>query len=472
MVRSQVATTFSEPLSSGLSVADVVENALPSVARIVTGSGTGTGFVINESGLLVTNKHVVDGYASVRVEMATGSEYRGSVTRTHPTLDLAYIDVDSGQSFTPIAVGDSDDVRVGAEVIAIGFPLGSTLGDEPTVSRGIISAKRDGRLQTDASVNPGNSGGPLLDMFGQAVGVVVSRVEESSSGRPIMGIGFAIPINEVKAEQGERVSPEGRVLPTPSPTPFPAIGPTPDVEATKRAIDAIDAHRRASDQATQTAAEAQATAEHYAASLEATRVAGLPTPTATATPTAAPTATLTPTPEPLPTATPVPTPTPTPTPHPRTHCQEWEAIVLEWIRDGNYYGHHYSLGDPERIPNHPQLSADEARLHCLTTFPIGILYPIYPGYIYLGNIQSIRVGYESGDLLPGAYEYRREGDKRVESESCAIILNYGSSESSIVELPYGETFTFEFFSYHGRVRFDGYSDGRSGCDGRLYRIGN
>ena len=215
VVRSQVATAFGEPLASGLSVADVVENAIPSVARIVTGSGSGTGFVINESGLVVTNKHVVEGYANVRVEMATGSEYRGSVTKTHPTLDLAYIDVDSGQSFTPIAVGDSDDVRVGAEVIAIGFPLGSTLGDEPTVSRGIISAKRDGRLQTDASVNPGNSGGPLLDMFGQVVGVVVSRVEESSSGRPIMGIGFAIPINEVKAEQGERVSPGGRVLPTP-----------------------------------------------------------------------------------------------------------------------------------------------------------------------------------------------------------------------------------------------------------------
>lgn len=66
VIRSQVATTFSEPLSSGLSVADVVENALPSVARIVTGSGAGTGFVINESGLVVTNQHVVDGYTSVR----------------------------------------------------------------------------------------------------------------------------------------------------------------------------------------------------------------------------------------------------------------------------------------------------------------------------------------------------------------------------------------------------------------------
>ena len=186
MVRSQVATTFSEPLSSGLSVADVVENALPSVARIVTGSGSGTGFVINQNGLVATNKHVVDGHTQVDVRMATGSRYQGTVTKRHPTLDLAYIAIDSTQTFTPIAVGDSDEVRVGAEVIAIGFPLGSTLGSEPTVSRGIISAKRDGRLQTDASVNPGNSGGPLLDMFGQAIGVVVSRVEESGSGRPVM----------------------------------------------------------------------------------------------------------------------------------------------------------------------------------------------------------------------------------------------------------------------------------------------
>ena len=87
--RSDVETTFSEPLSSGLSIADVTENALPSVAHIVTGTGSGTGFIVNESGLVVTNKHVVDGSAQVSVRMASGSEYRGSVTQRHPTLDLA-----------------------------------------------------------------------------------------------------------------------------------------------------------------------------------------------------------------------------------------------------------------------------------------------------------------------------------------------------------------------------------------------
>ena len=152
--------------------------------------------------------------------MASGSEYRGIVTQRHPTLDLAYISIDSSRTFTPIAVGDSDEVRVGAEVIAIGFPLGSTLGSEPTVS--VISAKRDDRLQTDASLNPGNSGGPLLNMYGQVIGVVVSRVEEDSAGV----IGFAIPINEVKVPG----LPGRPVLPR---TPFPAIGPTPDLEATK-----------------------------------------------------------------------------------------------------------------------------------------------------------------------------------------------------------------------------------------------
>ena len=418
MVRSQVATTFSEPLSSGLSVADVVENALPSVARIVTGSGTGTGFVINESGLLVTNKHVVDGYASVRVEMATGSEYRGSVTRTHPTLDLAYIDIDSTQTFTPIAVGDSDDVRVGAEVIAIGFPLGSTLGDEPTVSRGIISAKRDGRLQTDASVNPGNSGGPLLDMFGQAVGVVVSRVEESSSGRPIMGIGFAIPINEVKAELGGQVSPGGRATPRPTSTQLPASGtlPTPIPTSTRQSRRLLPDF---------------------------------------------PTATVTPTGEPTPTLIPV-----------IYYCDEWRESVILWIAEG----HNYFRGGAS-VPTHPEIEArgehirEAAYLACEIDFPHGWL-----------GITPVVVGFGEGKLIPGLYEYRvteyfdertgrtREATNLVEAESCHIALNHARNYTRTdVYLPVGEPFTFRFTEENGEVVFFGHF---FGCEGQLYRIGD
>ena len=374
--RSSVGTTFGEPLTSGLSVADITENALPSVVQILAGAGTGTGFIVNESGLVVTNKHVVGGRSQVNVRLVDGNRYQGSVTEIHPSLDLAYVELEANRSFTPIAIGDSDKIRVGEQVIAIGFPLARSLGLEPTVSVGIISAKRQGRLQTDAALNPGNSGGPLLNILGQVAGVVVSRAETDSSGRSITGIGFAIPINSVKTGLGGQVSGRGQLVPTPPPTGFPVIGPTPDVEATKADIDAMDAHRRQAELATRTAVEAQQEAEHYAASLEATRVAELPTPTPTPPPTATPlpTATPTPTPTPTPTATPTPeptpTPTPTPTPHPSVYCPEWEALVLEWIKQGNFYS-----SRDGNVPDHPKLSARDGDRYCRQGFPIGIFLP-------------------------------------------------------------------------------------------------
>ena len=208
--RSDVETAFDKPLSSSLSVAEVTEKALPSVVRVLVGSSSGTGFMINEDGLTVTNKHVVKENNQVAVRLATGEKYQGSVTQRHPRLDLAYVQIDANRRFPSIAIGDSDKIRVGEDVIAIGFPLGQSLGLDPTVSVGIISAKRLNRLQTDASLNPGNSGGPLLDTFGQAVGVVVSRMETNDAGRPITGIGFAIPINVVKSGLGGQ-APQGGV---------------------------------------------------------------------------------------------------------------------------------------------------------------------------------------------------------------------------------------------------------------------
>ena len=463
--RSDVGTVFDRPLSSGLSVADVTENALPSVVQIIAGSGSGTGFIINEGGLTVTNRHVVEGNNQVAVRLATGEEYRGSVTERHPSLDLAYVEIDANRRFTPIAIGNSDTIRVGDDVIAIGFPLGRSLGLEPTVSVGIISAKRNNRLQTDASLNPGNSGGPLLDMFGQVAGVVVSRVETNKAGRPVTGIGFAIPINAVKSGLGGQVSRAGRALPTPTLTPFPAIALPPNVEATKAAMDAIDAHRRQVEQATRTAIEAQQESERYAASLEATRIAELPTPT----PTPLPTATPAPTPTPLPTATPTPEPTPTPlptpTPHPRTFCQEWEALALDWIKQGNNYHrdpYGYRRHVSSDVPDHPQLSAKEAYRLCLTEFPFGVLHDKFP---HGGG----GVGYGRNQILPGTYEYRREGDKRVPKTSfgynCTLILNESEDNKLTVEMPYGEPFTFRFYEYHNIVNLN--------CDreGKLYRIG-
>ena len=134
--RSDVEAAFDKPLSSGLSVADVTENALPSVAQIIAGSGSGSGFIINEGGLVVTNKHVVEGSSRVTVRLAAGGEYQGSVTQRHPTLDLAYIQIGATRSFTPIAVGDSDAIRVGEDVIVIGFPSWQLPGTGAYCKRG------------------------------------------------------------------------------------------------------------------------------------------------------------------------------------------------------------------------------------------------------------------------------------------------------------------------------------------------
>ena len=184
------------------SATDVIEKALPSVVHVIAGSGSGTGFIVSENGLVVTNRHVVEGIRRVTVILATGEEFRGEVVQRHSVLDLAYVEIDSDRAFTPLAIGDSNDVRAGEAVIAIGYPLGEELGLEPTVSRGIVSAKRDDYLQTDASLNPGNSGGPLLDANGNVIGVITARVESTETGRPVTGIGFAIPVNAVRQDLG------------------------------------------------------------------------------------------------------------------------------------------------------------------------------------------------------------------------------------------------------------------------------
>ena len=445
---SRVKTEFGQPLSSGLSLPDMVENALRSIVEIQTTFGGGSGFIINSDGLVVTNKHVIEGASRVTLRETSGNSFEADVVGGHPTLDLAYIQITNRPSqFTPIAIGDSDTVRVGETVIVIGFPIANTLGSEPTVSLGIVSALRDGLIQTDAPVNPGNSGGPMLDQLGNVIGVIVSRVEERS-GRDITGIGFAIPINEVTADLGGQVTP-GNVLPTP--TPFPTIGPTPDLEATRTVIEAVDAQRRLEDQATKTAIEAQEEAEEYAASLEATRVANLPT------------ATPVPTSTPEPTPTPVP-PTPAPTPHPSTYCLEWEAMVLDWIKQGNKY-YRYIGRDPS-VPDHPRLSAEQAHNMCIISFPLGLLVsdPSHGAPTVIGT--------EERQLLPGVYEYRTEnGGNRVTDRQCYLILNWDSDDESRVPLIYGQPFQFTLLSYHNAVELYEIGDGwRSTCGGDLYRI--
>ena len=301
------------------SVADVMENASPSVVQVIADAGFGTGFVVSRTGIVVTNLHVVENSRQIEVRFASGEQAEASLSMVHSSLDLAYLEVSGPAEFTPIAIGDSDEIRVGEDIVAIGFPLGASFGDEPTVTTGIISSRRDDALQTDALLNPGNSGGPLLDACGSVVGVISSRVESTDTGRPVTGISFAIPINEVKQQLAGFID-AGTPACLPGVTPAQVALATNEPEATTAPVPTeTPTPEPAETEATDTPT---VTPEPTPPGTPGTTPMDTPeptqtlTPTPTATPTVTPTPTRTPTPSPTPTATPRPTLTPTPSPTP------------------------------------------------------------------------------------------------------------------------------------------------------------
>ena len=188
---------------------DYFFNAIPS-------EGSGSGFVYDVQGRIVTNYHVIENADEIQVTFADGVAFTGTVIGSDPTYDLAVIEIDAGAyPLRPVTLGDSDAIRVGQFVVAIGNPFGL----DQTVTFGVISSlgriieSPDGRyigeaIQTDAAINPGNSGGPLLDLQGRVIGVNAQIVSPS---RASAGIGFAIPANTVKRVVPELIS-EGRYL--------------------------------------------------------------------------------------------------------------------------------------------------------------------------------------------------------------------------------------------------------------------
>jgi serine protease Do len=160
-------------------------------------SGAGSGVVITSDGYILTNNHVVDGASTVKVTLANGTEYTAKIIGGDEESDIAIIKIEA-TGLLAAKIGDSDKLIVGEEVIAIGNPLG-TLGG--TVTNGIVSALRreinvEGQtmvlLQTNAAVNPGNSGGGLFNLSGELIGIVNAKWLKSG----VEGLGFAIPINE------------------------------------------------------------------------------------------------------------------------------------------------------------------------------------------------------------------------------------------------------------------------------------
>jgi serine protease Do len=158
--------------------------------------GVGSGFVINREGYIVTNNHVVENADQIKVTFANGKEVNAKVVGRDPKTDLALLKIEGSSDLQPLKLGNSDDLKVGSWVVAVGSPFGL----QQTVTAGIVSAKGrvigsgpyDNFIQTDASINPGNSGGPLVNMKGEVVGINTAII---ASGQ---GIGFAIPINMAK----------------------------------------------------------------------------------------------------------------------------------------------------------------------------------------------------------------------------------------------------------------------------------
>ena len=157
----------------------------------------GSGFIIDEKGIVVTNNHVIQGADDILVSVNGSKEYKAKVLGADPYMDLAVLEIESNEKFVPVDFGDSDKARVGDWVIAIGNPFG--FGG--TVTSGIISSRNrdigltryDDFIQTDASINQGNSGGPLFDLNGKVIGINTAIIAPGASGS--IGIGFAIPSN-------------------------------------------------------------------------------------------------------------------------------------------------------------------------------------------------------------------------------------------------------------------------------------
>ncbi|GAA4787003.1 S1C family serine protease [Streptomyces ziwulingensis] len=245
-VAAASASTSVVPSSAKGTVSGVAKAVSPSIVEISAtsnaGSSTGSGVIITSDGEIITNNHVVSGASSVKVSTSDGKEYTAEVVGTDASKDLALIKLENASGLTAATLGDSDGVKVGDEVVAIGSPEGLT----GTVTSGIVSAldrdvtvstdesqqqQQQGQggqwpfefggqhfngdtgsstttykaLQTDASLNPGNSGGALIDMNGNIIGInsamySASGSSSSSSDAGSVGLGFAIPVNTVKAD--------------------------------------------------------------------------------------------------------------------------------------------------------------------------------------------------------------------------------------------------------------------------------
>ncbi len=166
----------------------------------------GSGFLVNEDGQILTNNHVISGSSQIEVTLPDQTRYKAKILVRLPNNDLALIKIEPKTKVRPLRLGDSDGLQVGQKVMAIGNPFGFLQG---TLTVGVVSSlgrtiqnengpPLEGMIQTDAAINSGNSGGPLLDSQGNVVGISTAIYGPNGSGGGNVGIGFALPINRAK----------------------------------------------------------------------------------------------------------------------------------------------------------------------------------------------------------------------------------------------------------------------------------
>ena len=233
------SVTFGRQRGKALTINEIYQRSAPGVVQVTSTSvvpsqfdpfanpfaplepqtqqSLGSGFVVDKVGHVVTNYHVVQGAREIDVSFSNHESMRAHVVGSDPSTDIAVLKVGaSSRALTPLPLGDSDKVRVGDSVVAIGNPFGL----DRTVTAGIVSALQrqiqspnnwaiDHVIQTDAPINHGNSGGPLLNADGQVIGVN-AQISTGGTGDGNVGIGFAIPINTVKTVAASLIK-KGRV---------------------------------------------------------------------------------------------------------------------------------------------------------------------------------------------------------------------------------------------------------------------
>ena len=209
--------------SSPLALTDILAEVESGVVQIGAGRSNGSGFIFetiasDDSALVLTNYHVIEGHTEVKVRVRDTVTYSGRVQGIDPERDLAVVRICCG-NFTALPFGDARDLEAGVDVLAMGYPV--DVSGTVTVTKGIVSANwfdsYESRwiIQTDAPINPGNSGGPLLTAGGRVIGINTLKWKVSGSGEPVEGLGFAV--SEVTVRAQLEALKAGRYRPTPTP---------------------------------------------------------------------------------------------------------------------------------------------------------------------------------------------------------------------------------------------------------------